>query len=62
MIRPAAAELGAWKFPLERPREIADVEGAVSGLGDIVLQKTLWPLVFTQHLLVVKLRPDGARR
>ena len=62
VARAAAEFVGAWKFPDERPLEIAEVEGAVSRFGDIVFQKTLWPLVFTQHLLVVKLRPDGARR
>ena len=56
VTRAGAELLGAWKFPDERPLEIAEVVATVSKFGDVVFQKTLWPLVFTQHLLVVKLR------
>jgi putative flippase GtrA len=52
--RRACEWLGVWRFPDERPLERAEVIDAVARRGEIVLEKTLWPLVFTQHLVVVK--------
>lgn len=46
--------LGLWKFPDERPLSRSEVLGSIAGHGVIVFEKTLWPLVFTQHLMVVR--------
>lgn len=43
-----------WKFPDERPLEKEEVVGAMRGWGEIVFEKTLWPLVFTQHMVVAR--------
>jgi cyclopropane fatty-acyl-phospholipid synthase-like methyltransferase len=48
---------GLWRFPDERPLARAEVLAAVSGLGQVVFQKTMWPLVFTQHLIAVRKAP-----
>lgn len=52
MIRSAAESLGIWKFPDERPLLPQEVLAAAEGLGDVLWQKTLWPLGLTQHLIV----------
>lgn len=49
-----AEAVGAWNFPDERPLEPAEVRGAVIAHGEIVHEKTLWPLILTQHLIVVR--------
>jgi hypothetical protein len=46
--------LGAWKFPDERPLKPDEVRDAVSDLGEVVFEKTLWPLILTQHMVVVR--------
>jgi glycosyltransferase involved in cell wall biosynthesis len=48
--------LGMWKFHDERPLEPAEVLEAVRGRGEVVYQKTLWPLILTQHLIVARKR------
>jgi glycosyltransferase involved in cell wall biosynthesis/SAM-dependent methyltransferase len=48
--------LGMWKFHDERPLEPAEVLAAVRDRGDVVYQKTLWPLILTQHLIVARKR------
>ena len=45
---------GMWKFPDERPLKPAEVRRALEEKGEILFEKTLWPLVLTQHLLVAK--------
>ena len=47
-------ECGLWNFPDERPLRRDEAIGALRGLGEIVFEKTLRPLVLTQHLVVVK--------
>jgi putative flippase GtrA len=47
---------GIWNFPDERPLSRQEVLESVAPLGDVVLEKTLWPKVYTQHLLVVRKR------
>lgn len=52
--RSIAEGLGIWKFPDERPLLPTEVREAVTDLGEVVFEKTLWPLVLTQHLIVVR--------
>ncbi len=47
---------GLWNFPDERPLRRGEVLESVAPLGDVVLEKTLWPLVYTQHLMVIRKR------
>jgi glycosyltransferase involved in cell wall biosynthesis len=46
--------LGLWKFPDERPLSRSEVLGCIPPGGEVVFEKTLWPLVFTQRLIVVR--------
>jgi glycosyltransferase involved in cell wall biosynthesis len=48
--------VGMWKFHDERPLGPAEVAGAIRERGDLVYQKTLWPLILTQHLMVARKR------
>jgi glycosyltransferase involved in cell wall biosynthesis/SAM-dependent methyltransferase len=48
--------LGMWKFPDERPLEPPEVVAAVRDRADVLYQKTLWPLMLTQHLIVARKR------
>jgi len=50
--------IGLWRFPDERPLRPVEVRALVAGQGEVVFEKTLWPLIFTQHLMVV--RKSGA--
>ena len=47
---------GMWKFPDERPLDRAEVLAAVRERGDVVYQKTLWPLILTQHVIAAQKR------
>jgi len=58
--RSIAERLGKWRFTDERPLTTDEVRDAVKGLGEVVFEKTLWPLVFTQHLMVVRKTICGA--
>jgi putative flippase GtrA/SAM-dependent methyltransferase len=49
--------LGAWKFPDERPLDRAEVLKAASQFGRLEFEKILWPLVFTQRLMVFRKQP-----
>ena len=46
--------MGIWKFHDERPLAPAEVAESIRERGEVVLEKTLWPLVLTQHLMVAK--------
>lgn len=46
--------VGLWRFPDERPLESAEVLKAVMERGDVIFEKTLWPLVFTQRFIVAR--------
>jgi putative flippase GtrA len=46
--------IGMWKFPDERPLEPAEVIAAVRDRADVLMQKTLWPLMLTQHMIVAR--------
>ena len=52
--RSVVEGMGKWQFTDERPLRIGEVREDVRDLGTVVFEKTLWPLVFTQHLIVVK--------
>jgi hypothetical protein len=48
--------VGMWKFPDERPLRPPEVIEAVRECADVLDQKTLWPLMLTQHLIVARKR------
>ena len=54
MTRKAAEAAGMWNFPDERPLLPEEAREAVKDLGEVVFEKTLWPLILTQHLMVVR--------
>jgi glycosyltransferase involved in cell wall biosynthesis/SAM-dependent methyltransferase len=45
---------GLWKFPDERPLLPEEVRATAGRWGNVEFEKTLWPLVFTQRLMVVR--------
>ena len=47
---------GAWKFPDERPLSRDEVATTMRQYGDILAERTIWPIVFTQHLIVARRR------
>jgi putative flippase GtrA len=53
------AELaGRWQFPDERPLSRDEVLNVASSHGTVMYEKTLWPLVFTQRIMVIQARPS----
>ena len=46
--------IGMWKFPDERPLNVSEVTEAVRERAAILEQKTLWPLILTQHIIVAR--------
>jgi putative flippase GtrA len=48
--------IGMWKFPDERPLKPPEVIAAIRGRADILIQKTLWPLMLTQYMIVARKR------
>ncbi len=52
--RTIVETVGKWHFTDERPLQTAEVRAVASELGEVVFEKTLWPLVFTQHLMVIR--------
>ena len=48
--------IGMWKFPDERPLTVSEAAGAVRDRAAILEQKTLWPLILTQHMIVARKR------
>ncbi len=52
--RSVAELLRAWKFHDERPLQRDEVARAAQRNGVILWQKLLWPIVFTQHLMVIR--------
>lgn len=53
-----AAQL--WRFPDERPIFPSEVLDSLKGCGEILFQKTLWPLVLTQYLILLRTAKDSA--
>jgi glycosyltransferase involved in cell wall biosynthesis len=45
---------GLWKFPDERPLMPDEVLASIRERGEVLYQKTLWPLILTQHLIVAR--------
>jgi SAM-dependent methyltransferase len=52
LTRTLAEILGLWKFPDERPLEIAEVRAAMCQHGEVLAQDIIWPIVLTQGLLI----------
>ncbi len=48
---------GAWKFPDERPLDREEVMAAAGDWGHLEFEKVLWPIVFTQRLMVFRKKP-----
>jgi glycosyltransferase involved in cell wall biosynthesis len=46
--------IGMWKFHDERPLTPAEVIETIRERGEVLFEKTLWPLVLTQHLIVAR--------
>ncbi|MFB3776958.1 MAG: glycosyltransferase [Bryobacteraceae bacterium] len=57
--RAVCEALGIWRFPDERPLSAAEVRASVSGQGEVMFEKVLWQLVFTQRLMVIRKLPAG---
>jgi cyclopropane fatty-acyl-phospholipid synthase-like methyltransferase len=63
LARGMAEALRLWSFPDERPLTMPEVLAAVDGRGDLAEQGIIWPIVYTQGLVVVKPRLEpGAER
>lgn len=54
ITRALITALGMWRFPDERPLNSLEVISAIRERGELVWQKTLWPLMLTQHLVVAR--------
>jgi glycosyltransferase involved in cell wall biosynthesis len=46
--------LGLWRFPDERPLDRTEVERAATDLGTVVFEKTLWPILLTQRMMIFR--------
>jgi glycosyltransferase involved in cell wall biosynthesis/SAM-dependent methyltransferase len=46
--------IGLWKFPDERPLKREEVLSTVEEHATVLFEKTLWPLVLTQHMIVAR--------
>jgi putative flippase GtrA len=54
ITRGLAEALGVWQFPDERPLKPPEVLSAVRERGEVLLVKTMWPLILTQTFMVVR--------
>lgn len=54
LARRLAEALRLWRFPDERPLDLAEVLAALEGRGLLVEQDIIWPIVYTQGLVVIK--------
>jgi SAM-dependent methyltransferase len=54
VVRSMLEKTGAWKFPDERPLRPEEVKSTASMRGKVLYEKTLWPLILTQHLIAVR--------
>jgi SAM-dependent methyltransferase len=52
--RALISALGMWQFPDARALDPREVTAAVRERGELVWEKTLWPLLLTQHLIVAR--------
>jgi cyclopropane fatty-acyl-phospholipid synthase-like methyltransferase len=60
--RRVAEWAGLWKFPDERPLEAGEVREAAGRKGESLSEEVLWPIVFTQRMVLVRKRLTGAGR
>ncbi len=56
MTRGLIEMVGMWKFFDERPLQPEEVIATVQETGEVMYQKTLWPLFLTQQLIVARKR------
>ncbi|MDX2150138.1 MAG: bifunctional glycosyltransferase family 2/GtrA family protein [Bryobacteraceae bacterium] len=62
LARGMAEGAGVWKFPDERPLEREEVLQAVGERGELMAERLLWPLVFTQRMMLFRVtRPQSDR-
>ena len=54
ITRALIGALGMWRFPDERALRPREVTSAIRERGELVWEKTLWPLLLTQHLIVAR--------
>jgi glycosyltransferase involved in cell wall biosynthesis len=54
MTRTVIESVGLWNFPDERPLAPREVIAALRERGEVLYEKTLWPLMLTQHLVVAR--------
>lgn len=54
LARKAIESAGMWKFHDERPLESPEVRAAIGERAEVLFEKTLWPLILTQHLIVAQ--------
>ncbi len=54
LARTLAESAGLWRFPDERPLAREEVLGALASLGEVLHEEILWPIVFTQRLIVAR--------
>jgi glycosyltransferase involved in cell wall biosynthesis len=54
LARWLAEAVRAWKFPDERPLGRREVDGVASQHGTLLYDRILWPLVFTQRVMVFR--------
>jgi SAM-dependent methyltransferase len=60
VTRGLAEMIGVWQFPDERPLKPPEVLDAVRERGEVLQLKTLWPLILTQGIVVVR-KHEGTR-
>lgn len=59
-MRAAVTAIGQWRFPDERPLERDEVLAALGEHGELEFEKVLWPIVFTQRVMVVRKRGEAS--
>lgn len=57
ITRGALTAAGLWRFPDERALQREEVMATVKECGELRYEKLLWPLMLTQHLMLVQKRP-----
>ena len=61
ITRGLAEALGIWQFPDERALQPAEVLPIVKERGEVLWVKTMWPLILTQTLVVVRKHSEASR-
>jgi putative flippase GtrA len=54
VTRACAEGLGLWRFHDERPLLRTEILKSTAGIGQLLQEHTLWPLVLTQHLMIFR--------